>query len=228
MDGNGRWAESRGLPRSEGHRHGVDVVKKIVKECLANHIDVLSVWAFGSENWGRPAAEVEFLMELFLQALERELDELHEQNIQLRFTGNREQLSVMLQAQMQNAEDLTRDNTKLILNVVLNYGGKWDIVQATKKIAQQVLENKIDLQDINEELFARQLNTKDLPDPDLFIRTSGEQRISNFFLWQLAYSELYFANVHWPDFSVKDFELALQSYSSRDRRYGKINLEKIS
>jgi undecaprenyl diphosphate synthase len=221
MDGNGRWAESRGLPRSEGHRHGVGVVKNIVQACLKNQISVLSVWAFGSENWGRPAAEVNFLMDLFLQSLEKEQQELHEHGIRLRFTGNREQLSIVLREQMQRAEDLTCDNKKLILNVVLNYGGKWDIIQVTKQLATQVAAKSLAVDDITEQLFAQHLNTYGLPDPDLLIRTSGEQRISNFFLWQLAYSELYFSEVYWPDFTISDFEKALQAFSKRERRYGK-------
>ena len=226
MDGNGRWAENRGLPRSEGHRHGVDVVKTIVQACIANNINVLSVWAFGSENWGRPAAEVDFLMELFLQALSKELQELHAHGIRLRFTGNRSQLATALCEEMQRAEELTCNNKKLILNVVLNYGGKWDLVQVTKTLANQVLEKKIAVEDITEQLFAKHLNTGDLPDPDLFIRTSGEQRLSNFFLWQLAYSELYFSKVYWPDFTAADFEKALKSYSMRERRYGKTTVAK--
>ncbi len=221
MDGNGRWAESRGLPRSEGHRVGVDVVKAMVKACVAKDISVLSVWAFGSENWSRPAAEVDFLMQLFLQALEREIDELYQSGVCLRFTGDRSQLSDALCEQMKSAERLTGANTKLILNVVINYGDKWDIVQAAKSLASQVVEGKISLDDMNEEAFSRLLNTHGLPDPDLFIRTSGEQRISNFFLWQLAYTELYFSDVCWPDFTVTELEKALDCYGARERRYGK-------
>lgn len=221
MDGNGRWAENRGLPRSEGHRVGVDVVKTIVKECVKKHINVLSVWAFGSENWSRPTAEVDFLMQLFVEALKRELDELCEEGVCLRFTGDRSQLSPELQAQMKTAEQLTVTNTKLTLNVVINYGGKWDIVQVAKKLASQVKEGSLSLDDINERTFAQLLDTYGLPDPDLFIRTSGEQRISNFFLWQLAYTELYFSPVSWPDFTASEFESALNSFGSRERRYGK-------
>lgn len=221
MDGNGRWAERHGLPRSEGHRVGVDVVKTMVKTCVKKNISVLSVWAFGSENWARPAAEVDFLMQLFLQSLEREIDELYESGVCLRFTGDRSQLTEALCEQMTLAERLTGENTKLILNVIINYGGKWDIVQAAKTLASQVADGQMSLDAINDESFARLLNTHGLPDPDLFIRTSGEQRISNFFLWQLAYTELYFAEVCWPDFTVLEFEKALDFYSSRERRYGK-------
>jgi undecaprenyl diphosphate synthase len=227
MDGNGRWAERHGLPRSEGHRLGVDVVKTIVKDCVKKGIKVLSVWAFGSENWSRPIAEVDFLMQLFVEALKRELDELYAEGVCLRFTGDRSQLSIELQEQMKAAELLTNANSKLILNVVINYGGKWDIVQAAKKIASQVVEGELTLDDINEQTLMQLLNTHGLPDPDLFIRTSGEQRISNFFLWQLAYTELYFSPVCWPDFNVDEFENALLCFSSRERRFGKTSKQII-
>ncbi len=227
MDGNGRWAESRGLPRSEGHRLGVDVVKTIVKECVAKKIKVLSVWAFGSENWARPAAEVEFLMQLFLQALAREIQELFESGVCLRFTGDRSQLSPALCEQMKSAENLTGENTKLILNVVINYGGKWDIVQVAKTLASRVAAGLMTVNDIHDESFAPLLKTDGLTDPGLYIRTSGEQRISNFFLWQLAYTELYFSEVYWPEFNAVELEKALEYYSSRERRYGKTSKQLI-
>src|SRR3990167_10296669 len=220
MDGNGRWAQNRGLPRTEGHRRGVDVVKEIVKACIANNLEILSIWAFGSENWGRPIVEVNFLMDLFLQALKRELCELHEEGIRLCFTGNRVELDQELQDQMLDAETLTKCNPKLTLNVVFNYGGKWDIVEAAKQIALRVLDGELLPENLSEQMFATYLNTKDLPDPDLLIRTSGEQRISNFLLWQLAYTEFYFSEVLWPDFTRDNFEKALKSYSCRERRYG--------
>lgn len=221
MDGNGRWAENRGLQRSQGHEAGVSVVKTMVKSCLEKQISVLSVWAFGSENWSRPAVEVNFLMQLFIHALDAEMDELHQNNVCLRFTGDRKQLSIELREQMQLAEELTANNTRLLLNVVINYGGKWDIVQATQKLAEKVLAGELLPTDINEQLFAAMLNTHGLPDPDLFIRTSGEQRISNFLLWQLAYAELYFSEVNWPDFTQEEFEKALIWFAHRERRYGK-------
>jgi len=220
MDGNGRWAESRDLPRVEGHRVGVDVVKAIVKSCLQNKIAVLSLFAFSSENWARPAMEVDFLMQLFIQALGREIEDLHQHGVALRFTGDRGQLSVSLCKEMQTAEALTVNNTKLILNVALNYGGKWDIVQATKAVVKKVINGEIALDDIDDVVFEKLLNTYDLPDPDLFIRTSGEQRISNFFLWQLAYTELYFTEMLWPDFTADEFEKALDCFSMRKRRFG--------
>lgn len=220
MDGNGRWAERYGLPRSEGHLAGVDVIKKIVNACKDRSIKVLSIWAFGSENWARPVTEVEFLMQLFVTALTRELDELHEKGVRLRFTGSRQELPVILQEWMQRSEAKTQGNSQVILNVVMNYGGKWDIVQAAKKIANNVSMGIMTLEDINEDTFAQELSAHDLPYPDLFIRTSGEQRISNFFLWQLAYTELYFSQLSWPEFTVDEFDQALESFGLRERRYG--------
>ena len=220
MDGNGRWAEKQGLPRVEGHRAGVSVVKDIVQCCLEKKIFTLSLFAFSSENWARPTVEVDFLMQLFIQALGREIKELHLHGVRLRFTGNRNQLSQALCEEMRSAEAITEKNDQLILNIVLNYGGKWDIVQAAKTLALQVANGKLLLDDIDEIMFEKSLNTHGLPDPDLFIRTSGEQRISNFFLWQLAYTELYFTDIHWPDFSVSEFEKALACFNNRRRRYG--------
>jgi undecaprenyl diphosphate synthase len=221
MDGNGRWAQSRGLLRVEGHRAGVEAVKTVIRCCLQNQIPILSLFAFSSENWSRPVAEVEFLMQLFMNALGHEVQELHEHEVCLRFTGDRSGLSPKLQEQMRSAEKLTAHNERLTLNVVVNYGGKWDIVQATKALAKQVCAGQLKLEDINESLLNAALSTHDLPAPDLFIRTSGEQRISNFFLWQLAYTELYFTEVHWPDFTAEEFNKALTSFSRRERRYGK-------
>lgn len=220
MDGNGRWAENRGLPRSNGHSAGVDVAKSIVKACVETHVKVLSIWAFSSENWSRPVTEIDFLMQLFVQALTSELAELHQNGVRLLFTGSRAELSPTLCEQMQKAETFTANNDRLTLNVVINYGGKWDIVQAAKTLAHSVANGDILLDEINEQLFAQQLNTCDLPEPDLFIRTGGEQRLSNFFLWQLAYTELYFSDAFWPDFTVQEFKKALACFNSRERRYG--------
>src|SRR5580704_4281179 len=179
MDGNGRWAESRGLARIEGHKAGVESVKKIIRCCLEKKIPCLSLFAFSSENWSRPIEEVNFLMELFLEALRKEIAELNQYGIQIRFTGDRGQLSLVLQKQMSEAEVLTQSNQQLILNVVVNYGGKWDIIAAAKKMTTAVLSGQLNLDDVNEMSFARFLDTVGLPDPDLFIRTSGELRISN-------------------------------------------------
>lgn len=223
MDGNGRWAENRGWERIEGHRAGVDTVKTVIQYCLQKKIAVLSLFAFSSENWARPAMEVDFLMQLFLQALKREIKELHQQGVRVRFSGDRSQLSSALCDEMNEAETITADNNKLILNFALNYGGKWDIVQAAKNLASQVSEGTLTLESIDETVFATCLNTHELPDPDLFIRTSGEQRISNFFLWQLAYTELYFSELYWPDFTTTEFEKILTCFSARKRRFGHVN-----
>lgn len=223
MDGNGRWAESRGLPRVEGHKAGLDSVKKIINCCLEKKISCLSLFAFSSENWSRPVTEVNFLMELFLEALRKEIYDLNQHGIRLKFTGDREPLSQVLQKQMCDAEALTMNNQQLILNVVVNYGGKWDIVTAARKLIRTVLDGKLAYDEINEAVFAQFLDTNGMPEPDLFIRTSGELRISNFFLWQLAYTELYFTDVHWPDFNEHEFELALTSFAKRARRFGQIS-----
>ena len=220
MDGNGRWAEQRGMPRIEGHKAGLQVVKSVVQCSLEKGIDTLSLFAFSSENWMRPQVEVEFLMQLFLSALEQEIQSLHQQAIRLRFIGDRSLLSSELQAQMQQAEELTQMNQKLLLNVAVNYSGKWDILQASKKVAKAYQEQNLSLDDIDEACFSSYLSTKNWKDPDLFIRTSGEHRISNFFLWQLAYTEFYFTSTQWPDFTEKVFTKALDSYATRERRYG--------
>ena len=221
MDGNGRWACNKGLLRVEGHRAGVDTVNTIIQCCLKKNISVLSLFAFSSENWARPEAEVECLMDLFLQALKNEVAELDKQGVSLRFTGCRDALSLTLQDSMRQAEQLTASNNRLVLNVVINYGGRWDIIQAAKKVSALVLEGNVSLEAVDESFFSKQLATVGLPDPDLFIRTSGEHRVSNFFLWQLAYTELYFSDVHWPDFGADEFEKALASFRQRERRYGK-------
>ncbi len=220
MDGNGRWAENRGLSRIQGHSAGADSVKAIVQCCLQKHIPVLSLFAFSSENWARPAMEVDGLMQLFIQALARELAELHEHGVCLRFTGDRRQLSSALSAEMTVAEKFTSKNSQLVLNVAMNYGGKWDILQAATALARQVSEGLLSPDKIDEAVFSTLLSTHGLPDPDLFIRTSGEQRISNFFLWQLAYTELYFSETLWPDFTASEFEKALDCFMTRQRRYG--------
>lgn len=223
MDGNGRWAENKGLPRIEGHKAGVDAVKKIISFCMEKKIACLSLFAFSSENWSRPVDEVNFLMQLFIESLKNELAELNQHGIQMRFTGDRSLLSLELQKQMQEAERLTQNNKQLILNIVVNYGGKWDLVTAAKKMTQAVMNGQLSLDEINETVFAQFLDTSGLPEPDLFIRTSGELRISNFFLWQIAYTELYFTEVHWPDFNEHELGLALASFSKRKRRFGLIS-----
>jgi undecaprenyl diphosphate synthase len=223
MDGNGRWAEDRGLPRTEGHQAGVKAIKPIIKACAEKKIPALSVWAFSQDNWARPVEEVDFLLQLFIQSLEKEVEELHNHGICLRFTGDRSNLSESLRKSMVKAESLTSKNKITIFNVVINYTGRWDVLQAAKNIAQKVASGEMKIDDVSEQVFSEQLSTSDLPDPDLFIRTSGEKRISNFFLWQLAYTELYFTETSWPDFNVLEFEKALKCFSLRERRFGKIS-----
>ena len=220
MDGNGRWAESRGLPRIEGHRVGVEVVRAIVQICLEKHISVLSLFAFSRENWARPLDEVEFLMGLFLSVIGHEVDSLNEQGVSLRFIGDRSQLSKTLCDQMEAAEALTCNHQKLILNIAVNYTGRWDIVQATKTLIDNALLGKQSSADLNEALFNSCLSTSAVPDPDLLIRTGGEQRISDFYLWQIAFTEFYFTDVQWPEFTADEFERALSEYGNRERRYG--------
>ncbi len=223
MDGNGRWALQRNLSRMEGHRQGVRSVRTAVDACLRHQVSTLSLFAFSSENWQRPEDEVDFLMNLFIESIEKEIEELHAEGVALRFIGDCSALSELLQLAIQSVEKLTADNQALRLNIMINYGGRWDIVQATKKIAQCIQTQALHHEDITEDVFSQALATATLPDPDLLIRTSGELRISNFLLWQLAYSELYFTAVKWPDFDQTEFEKALAFYALRKRRYGKTN-----
>jgi undecaprenyl diphosphate synthase len=220
MDGNGRWAKQRFLPRIAGHKAGVEAVRNTVKYCVEKNIEVLTLFAFSSENWRRPEQEVNFLMDLFILVLEREVKKLHKQNIQLRIVGDRSRFDKKLMEYMEKAEALTRNNTGLKLIVAANYGGQWDITEACRRIAAEVEQGKLKSTDITSDTIQAQLATAGLPEPDLFIRTSGEQRISNFMIWQLAYSELYFSDALWPDFDNKEFEKALAFYASRERRYG--------
>jgi undecaprenyl diphosphate synthase len=222
MDGNGRWALARGLPRVEGHRMGVQAVRHVVDECLKQAIPVLRLFTFSSENWSRPSDEIDYLMQLFIDTLQGEMDALHEQGVSVRFLGDSTALSTVLQTCMTTVQKLTSNNQRLILNVVINYGGRWDIIQAAQSLARAVQAGQLAPEDIDETLFSRTLQTQGLPDPDFVIRTSGELRISNFFLWQLAYSEFYFSTVCWPDFNIEEFKIALNSFSSRERRYGTV------
>ncbi len=220
MDGNGRWARKRFLPRIAGHKAGVDAARDIVKNCLKRNIKVLSLFAFSSENWRRPAQEVSYLMDIFLTGLEREVATLHQHHVQLRFIGDRSRFSEKLCQKIAEVEALTANNTGMVLIIAADYGGQWDITQATRQIVQDVEAGKVKSTDITPEMIASRLSFADLPDPDLFIRTSGEIRISNFMLWQLAYSELYFTNTLWPDFDEQALDAALAQYAARDRRFG--------
>lgn len=220
MDGNGRWAKRRSLPRIAGHKAGVDTVRRVVAECVKLKVEVLTLFAFSSENWRRPAKEVGLLMELFMTALKQEVKKLHRNNVRLKVIGGREAFSEKLQRRIREAEDLTKQNNGLTLVIAANYGGRWDIVQAAKRMCQEVIDKHISLDQITEERFGAYVSMAELPEPDLFIRTSGEQRISNFLLWQLAYTEMYFSDKLWPEFSEDEFLKAIRSYSSRERRYG--------
>ncbi len=220
MDGNGRWAKKRFLPRIAGHKAGVDVVREVIKYSVEKNIEVLSLFAFSSENWRRPAQEVDYLMSLFHTMLEREITKLHKQNIKLRIIGDKLRFDAKLQQQIENAEQLTQHNTGLKLIVAANYGGEWDICEATRRIVAEVQQSEIAVADITVELIQSKLATAEFPNPDLLIRTSGEQRISNFMLWQLAYSELYFTDVLWPDFNLAEFNKALAFFANRERRFG--------
>ncbi len=220
MDGNGRWAQKRLMPRVFGHQQGVKTVRRIVEACASKNIEVLSLFAFSSENWRRPKTEVTMLMELFMATLQREVDKLDKNNIRLKIIGDKSAFSDKLQNKIIQAEAQTRDNTGLVLVVAANYGGHWDIKQATRKIAEQVRAAQIQPQEITEEMIAEHLSTKGLPEPDLFIRTGGEQRISNFLLWQLAYTEFYFTSCLWPEFDQAALDDAIASFKRRQRRFG--------
>ena len=220
MDGNNRWAKKKRLLGVSGHKAGVDAVRAVVETCVEEGIETLTLFAFSSENWRRPAEEVSALMKLFLLALQREVKKLHKNNIRLKIIGDRSKFSPLLQEHMARAEELTANNTRLNLVIAANYGGHWDIAQATQKIAKMVELGEIKATDVDENLIQQQLCLGDLPMPDLCIRTAGEQRISNFMLWQFAYTELYFSEVYWPDFQHEEMRKALLAYSARQRRFG--------
>ncbi|HFD91818.1 MAG TPA: isoprenyl transferase [Gammaproteobacteria bacterium] len=220
MDGNGRWAKKRYMPRFAGHKAGVEAVRSIVRYCANKGIEVLTLFAFSSENWRRPEEEVSLLMDLLLTSLQRQVRKLHDNNVRLRFIGDHHAFSPKLSEKIEEAEQLTRDNTGLVLVVAINYGGRWDITQAAREVARRVAQGEIDYEQIDEALMHSCMSLNDLPEPDLFIRTGGEQRVSNFLLWQLAYTELYFTDTLWPDFKEEAFELALESFARRQRRFG--------
>ncbi len=221
MDGNGRWAKKRLLPRHAGHRAGVETVRRVLTLCAEKGIEVLTLFTFSSENWRRPKEEVSLLMNLFIMALKREVKILHKNNVRLRIIGAPNAFPEKLQKLISNAEILTKDNTGITLVIAANYGGRWDIVNTAKHLTQKVLDGTLQVEDINESLFRQHLSLGDLPEPDLFIRTGGEQRMSNFLIWQLAYTELYFTDTLWPDFDKAAFQEALDSFASRERRFGR-------
>lgn len=221
MDGNNRWAKRRFMPGVAGHKAGVDAVRAVVEHSAKQGVEVLTLFAFSSENWRRPADEVSALMSLFVLALEREVRKLHRHNIRLQIMGDVSGFTPRLQQLIRESEVLTAGNTAMTLVVAANYGGQWDIARAARRIAEEVQAGTLQPQDINEQLFHRYTWLADLPPPDLLIRTGGEQRISNFMLWQTAYSELYFSPVFWPDFKQQEYQKALTAFAERTRRFGR-------
>ena len=222
LDGNGRWASSKGLPRAVGHKRGAENVEIILRNCLRLNIKHVTLYAFSSENWRRPVYEVKALMSLFKYFLNKKLTQLHEENVKVAIIGDIRPFSKIIKKYIKNLENLTKNNDGMHLNLALNYGGRAEIVRATKRISALILQKKIDIEEIDEDMFSDNLDNSIEPDPDLIIRTAGERRLSNFLLWQSAYSELYFSDKTWPDFSSKDLELALAEYQRRTRKFGGI------
>jgi undecaprenyl diphosphate synthase len=221
MDGNGRWAKKRKRPRTMGHQAGLKALRAVIEHCVQLGVDTLTVFAFSSENWNRPAGEISRLMEIFLRALDKEANELHENGICLRFIGDKTAFKSNIQTKMSAAETLTRDNTRMVVNIAVNYGGRWDITQAARKLAGAIAQGDLSADDIDESKFANFLALSNSTDPDLFIRTGGEMRVSNFLLWQSAYTEFYFTPVLWPDFDDHTIDEAITAYQSRERRFGR-------
>ena len=222
MDGNGRWATKKGLPRSFGHKKGVSVLKEILKALKKLGCKVLTVYAFSTENWARPKKEVDFLINLFSEVLRNEIEEIHEESTKIKFIGDLTPFPETLKKIISNSESLTTNNNKFLLNICINYGGRQEIVEVAKKLALKSSSGEIKPSEVNEELFNSELLTRGIKDPELLIRTSGEKRVSNFLLWQLAYSEIYISDVLWPDFNEFEFLKAIIDYQSRNRRFGGI------
>lgn len=220
MDGNGRWARERGKPRHSGHRAGVKSVRSTVEHAARVGVKHLTLFAFSSENWSRPAEEVSRLMGLFVEALQREVDDLHRNNVRLEFVGDRARLSAGLARKITAAEAHTAQNDGLHLIIAIAYGGRWDIVEAARRLAKMAVEGEIAVEEINEQMLVDGMQLAGIPDPDLLIRTGGEQRVSNFLLWNLAYAELWFCDTLWPDFNESEFDKALDYFAQRQRRYG--------
>lgn len=220
MDGNNRWAKRRGLPGAAGHRAGVETIRTVLRTCRKNGVEVLTLFAFSSENWTRPSAEVSALMQLFSLYLNSEVKKLHEDNVRLHFIGRRDRLNNGLQKKIAESEQLTASNTASHLVIAVDYGGQWDIANAARELALQVAKGELKPEQIDEALFDRYTALANLPKPDLLIRTAGEQRISNFLLWQCAYTEFYFTDAFWPDFGELEMQRALQVFAQRDRRFG--------
>lgn len=220
MDGNGRWARARNLPNSEGHKAGILPLRLIIEKCGELGIPALTVFAFSSENWQRPDDEVNSLMSLFVECLTREIDDLHQKSVQLRVIGGREKFSADLKERMAYCEQLTANNKRLVFTIAVDYGGRWDIAQASKHVAQLAVSGNLLVEDIDEFLLDKYMSNADLPEPDICIRTGGEYRISNFLLWQFAYTEFIVNDCLWPDYSVDKFSEDLQRFTKRERRFG--------
>ncbi|MBK8070031.1 MAG: di-trans,poly-cis-decaprenylcistransferase [Rhodanobacteraceae bacterium] len=225
MDGNGRWATQRRRPRAFGHRAGVQAVRRVIEGCMRAGVEVLTLFAFSSENWSRPAGEVSHLMDLFLRSLRKQARELAGNGVRLRFIGDRGRFSPELQTAMSDAESAVIPQLRLTLNIAVNYGGRWDIVNAARALAREAQAGRIDPEAIDQPSFERHLSLAPLPEPDLFIRTGGDARISNFLLWHLAYTELYFTSVLWPDFDDQALAAALVEFAQRERRFGKTSAQ---
>lgn len=223
MDGNGRWAKSKGLPRIEGHRRGANTLKEILRVCKDWGIKTLTAYAFSTENWGRPVTEVKFLMVLFERLLRKELTEMDEEGVCIKFIGDLSPLPESLQQEMYHSMEVTKNNTTIQFNVAINYGSRLEIVKACQAIAQKVQLGELSPDAIDENLISQYLYTCSSPDPDLLIRTSGEMRLSNFLLWQMAYTEIYVTETFWPDFNPSELKQAILSYQQRDRRFGKVS-----
>ncbi len=223
MDGNGRWAKARHLPRTAGHKKGVDATRKAVEYCSNAGVEVLTVFAFSSENWRRPEGEVSTLMELFFSSLRREAKRMKEKDIRMRIIGDRSRFPEKLQQEMAATEAVTEHCGGMLFQIAANYGGRADLVFAMRQLGQELLDGKLTLDDIDDEAISAHTFTAGIPDPDLFIRTGGEQRISNFLLWQIAYTELYFTDVLWPDFDARCLDEAFADFAARERRFGKIS-----
>lgn len=223
MDGNGRWAKERGLSRIEGHREGINSVREITRECGNLGVEILTLYTFSVENWMRPKDEVSALMDLLLVTINNEVDELHKNNVKLSIIGHLDDFPPAPKEGLLRGIEKTKNNTGLNLNLALSYGGRIEILDAVKKIATKVKMGEIDIEDIDEKLFSEHLYTRGKPDPDLLIRTSGEMRVSNFLLWQIAYAEIYVTSIYWPDFRVRELYDAIIDYQNRERRFGKIS-----
>ena len=222
MDGNGRWARQRGLPRIEGHRRGATVLKEMLRYCKDLGIETLTAYAFSTENWGRPQTEVSFLMSLFERLLQKELKEMAEEEVCINFIGDLTPLPQSLQDEMRRSMESTKNNQGVFFNVAINYGSRHEMINACKAIASKVQQGELSTDEIDDNTISQHLYTSNSPDPDLLIRTSGEMRLSNFMLWQLAYTEIYVTNTLWPDFDTEQFDRAIESFQQRDRRFGKV------